>query len=378
MCVEGSDVMKVPFLDLKRQYLDLKQELDEAIQDVIDSQVFILGPRVSEFEEKLSAYCGTNYAVGCSSGTDALILSLLAAGIGKGDEVITSPFTFFATAEAIIRVGAKPVFVDIREDTYNIDPDRVVEAITSSTKAIMPVHIFGQCSDMTAILEIAEKHGLTVIEDAAQAIGAEWGGKKSGSMGKFGCFSFFPAKNLGCFGDAGAVVTSCEESYKKMISLRQHGLNPDVRYDHLHLGGNFRIDALQASVLKVKLKYIDKWNEIRSKNASLYSEKLQNTNVILPFSDPRGKHVFNQYTVRSKNRENVRERLLSLGVPTVSYYPHPVSNRKAIPKQYRTTTLEIPVCDAVCKEVFSIPVFPDLTEKELIHVADCILDSCRL
>ena len=369
--------MKVPFLDLKRQYQALKPELDEAIQDVIDSQMFILGPRVSEFEEELAAYCGTNYAVGCSSGTDALILSLLAAGIGKGDEVITSPFTFFATAEAIIRVGAKPVFVDILEDTYNIDPDRVAKAVTSSTKAIMPVHIFGQCSDMSAVLEIADKHDLIVIEDAAQAIGAEWGGKKSGSMGNFGCFSFFPAKNLGCFGDAGAVVTSCEESYKKMISMRQHGLNPNVRYDHLYLGGNFRIDALQASVLKIKLKYIDKWNETRSNNASFYSEKLQNADVILPFSDPRGKHVFNQYTVRSKNRENVRERLLSLGVPTTSYYPYPVSNRKAIPKQYRTTESEIPVCSTVCKEVFSIPVFPDLTEKELDHVADCILGSCR-
>ena len=367
--------MKVPFLDLKRQYAQLKEQLDEAVQGVIDSQMFILGSSVSKFEEELAEYCGTKFAVGCSSGTDALILSLLAAGIGKGDEVITSPFTFFATAEAIIRVGAKPVFVDIREDTYNIDPDRVVEAITPSTKAIMPVHIFGQCADMTAVLEIANEHGLIVIEDAAQAIGAEWNGKKAGSMGNFGCFSFFPAKNLGCFGDGGAVVTNCEESYKKMISMRQHGLNPDVRYDHLYLGGNFRLDALQAAVLSVKLKHVDKWNNARASNAAYYNSVLDGADLVLPFADDRGKHVFNQYSIRAANREEVRNKLNELGVPTACYYPFPASSRTAIPEEFRNT--DLPVCNRVCEGVFAVPIFPDLTDEELSHVAKSILEATK-
>ena len=367
--------MKVPFLDLKRQYVQLKEQLDEAVQNVIDSQMFILGSSVSKFEEELAEYCGTKFAVGCSSGTDALILSLLAAGIGKGDEVITSPFTFFATAEAIIRVGAKPVFVDICEDTYNIDSHRIVEAITPSTKAIIPVHIFGQCADMTAVLKIANKYGLVVIEDAAQAIGAEWHGKKAGSMGKFGCFSFFPAKNLGCFGDGGAVVTNCEKSYMKMISMRQHGLNPDVRYDHTHLGGNFRLDALQAAVLSVKLKHIDKWNNARANNAAYYNLVLDGADLVLPFIDDRGKHVFNQYSIRAANREKVRNKLNDLGVPTACYYPFSVSSRTAIPEEYRNT--DLPVCNRMCESIFAVPIFPDLTDEELSHVAKSILEAVK-
>lgn len=365
--------MNIPFLDLKRQYVHLKEQLDEAVQDVIDSQMFILGSSVSKFEEELAKYCDTKFAVGCSSGTDALILSLLAANIGKGDEVITSPFTFFATAEAIIRVGAKPVFVDICEDTYNIDPGKINEAITPSTKAIIPVHIFGQCADMTAIMEIANEHDLIVIEDAAQAIGAEWSGKKAGSMGNFGCFSFFPAKNLGCFGDGGAVVTNCEDSYKKMISMRQHGLNPDIRYDHMYLGGNFRLDAIQAAVLSVKLKYIDEWNNARRSNAEFYTSSLKASSVILPYSDERTKHVYNQYTIRVKDRDGVRDRLSKLGIPTACYYPFPASNRTAIPVEYRNDSLS--TCNKVCKDVFSIPVFPDLTKDELRYISRSILES---
>jgi len=365
--------MKIPFLDLKRQYEQIKEEIDVAIQKVIDSQMFILGDHVSKFEDDLSRYCGTKYAVGCSSGTDALILSLLAAGIEKGDEVITSPFTFFATAEAIIRVGAKPIFVDIDESTYNIDTSQIEKSITSKTKAIVPVHIFGQCSNMSEILRISDKHNLIVIEDAAQAIGAEWSGKKAGSMGNFGCFSFFPAKNLGCFGDGGAVVTNCEDSYKKMISMRQHGLNPDIRYDHMYLGGNFRLDAIQAAVLSVKLKYIDEWNNARRSNAEFYTSSLKASSVILPYSDERTKHVYNQYTIRVKDRDGVRDRLSKLGIPTACYYPFPASNRTAIPVEYRNDSLS--TCNKVCKDVFSIPVFPDLTKDELRYISRSILES---
>jgi len=365
--------MKIPFLDLKRQYEQIKEEIDVAIQKVIDSQMFILGDHVSKFEDDLSRYCGTKYAVGCSSGTDALILSLLAAGIEKGDEVITSPFTFFATAEAIIRVGAKPIFVDIDESTYNIDTSQIEKSITSKTKAIVPVHIFGQCSNMSEILRISDKHNLIVIEDAAQAIGAEWSGKKAGSMGNFGCFSFFPAKNLGCFGDGGAVVTNCEDSYKKMISMRQHGLNPNIRYDHMYLGGNFRLDAIQAAVLSVKLKYIDEWNNARRSNAEFYTSSLKASSVILPYSDERTKHVYNQYTIRVKDRDGVRDRLSKLGIPTACYYPFPASNRTAIPVEYRNDSLS--TCNKVCKDVFSIPVFPDLTKDELRYISRSILES---
>lgn len=365
--------MKIPFLDLKRQYEQIKEEIDDAIQKVVDSQMFILGDHVSKFEDDLGRYCGTKYAVGCSSGTDALILSLLAAGIEKGDEVITSPFTFFATAEAIIRVGAKPIFVDIDESMYNIDTRQIEKSITSKTKAIIPVHIFGQCSNMSEILRISEEHNLIVIEDAAQAIGSEWRGKKAGSMGDFGCFSFFPAKNLGCFGDGGAVVTNSEERYRKLISLRQHGLNPDIRYDHMYLGGNFRLDAIQAAVLSVKLKYIDEWNNARRSNAEFYTSSLKESSVILPYSDERTKHVYNQYTIRAKDRDGVRGRLSKLGIPTACYYPFPASNRTAIPVEYRNDSLS--TCNKVCKDVFSIPVFPDLTKDELRYISRSILES---
>ena len=364
--------MKVPFLDLKRQYVQIKDELDQAISRVVQSQQFILGEEVQKFETNFAKYCGTPYAVGCSSGTDALILSLLCAGVGKGDEVITSPFTFFSTIETILRVGARPVFVDIEPRTFNIDTSKIEGKITKNTKAIIPVHIFGQCANMDVVLELATCYKLTVIEDAAQAIGSTWNGKKSGSMGDYGCFSFFPGKNLGCFGDGGAVVTKSEESYRKLLSLRQHGLNPTVRYDHTALGGNFRLDAIQAAVLDVKLKYIDTWNSGRADNAEFYNQQLSSA-CDVPVLHSNATHVYNQYTLLVNNRESIRSRLDARGVPTAVYYPKSQASLQAVPIEFRDETLS--VCNSVCDRVLSIPVFPDLTPEERSHITNSVIDS---
>jgi len=357
--------MNVPFLDLTRQYKTISKRVDAAIQDVVTSQQFVLGPTVLKFEEKLAKYCGTKFAVGCSSGTDALLMSLLAAGIGKGDEVITTPFTFFSTAEVIIRVGAKPIFVDIDEKTFNIDVSQIEQVISSKTRAIIPVHIFGQCVNMTEVLSIAKSHRLIVIEDAAQAIGAKWNEERAGSMGDFGCFSFFPSKNLGAFGDGGAVVTNSEKSYRDLLMIRQHGLNPEIRYDHVILGGNFRMDAIQAAVLAVKLDHIEEWNEARRSNANYYEQMLFGiceTQKTLC----QAHHVYNQFTIKVDKRDKVQEKLAALGVPSVVYYPFPISCRSAIPEQMRNSSL--PICKKVCDQVLSLPIFPELTsaEKDLV------------
>ena len=360
--------MTIPFLDLKRQYHEIKKEIDVAISRVVESQSFILGSEVSSFEENFAAYCGTKYAVGCSSGTDALILSLLAADIGPGHEVITTPFTFFATIEAILRVGAVPIFVDIDLATFNIDPLKIEAAISEKTRAIMPVHIFGQCSDMTKIKSIGDAHSLWVIEDAAQAAGAEWKGKKAGSIGELGCFSFFPAKNLGCFGDGGAVTTNDKALYEKMLAIRQHGMSPATRYQHTKLGGNFRLDAIQAAILNVKLKYLDEWNQKRISNATTYDSSL--TGCKLPYRDLNGKHVYNQYTLMSEKRDEIVSYLNSKNISSMVYYPFPASSMKAIPETFRNE--DMPMCKKACENVFSIPVYPDLKNEEICDIIESI------
>ncbi len=368
--------MNIPFLDLKTQYLTVKEEIKSAIEDVLEAQQFILGPKVEEFEHNIATYSGTKYAVGVSSGTDALLISLMALDIKPSDGVITSAFTFFATAGSISRLQAIPVFVDIDPITYNIDPEKIENAITNKTKAIMPVHLFGQCADMEPILEIAEKYDLYVIEDAAQSIGAEYKGQKAGSMGNLGIFSFFPSKNLGGFGDGGMVITNDDDLYKKIKILRIHGSEP--KYYHKMLGGNFRLDAIQAAILVVKLKHLDKWSQLRRNNAEFYDRKfseaglLERNNVILPQSDDKGKgdfnyHVYNQYTIRANKRDELREYLTKCNIGTAIYYPcslhlQPCFSRLGYKKG------DLPISEELSKRVLSLPIYPELGKEHIEYI----------
>lgn len=361
--------MSIPFLDLKRQYEKIKEEVKPEIDEVCMTQNFINGSKVKELEKNFASFCGTKHAVGCSSGTDALILSLLALDIGRGDEVITTPFTFFATIEAIIRVGATPVLVDIEEETYNLDTDRIEEVITEKTKAIVPVHIFGQCCDMTKIMSIADKYNLHVIEDAAQAVGAEHKNRRAGSFGTTGCFSFFPSKNLGGFGDGGIVTTNDDKLYKKMLMLRQHGIDTDNPYFYKYLGGNFRLDALQAAVVNVKLRYIVEWQETRRKNA-LYYDKALNS-VIRPIEQQNNYHVYNQYVIRHSRRDEIKKHMTDLGIGCAIYYPYPLHLQPCIDfLGYKEG--DFPVCEVACREVLALPIYPEVTKGEQDAVISAI------
>ncbi|MGA8179187.1 MAG: DegT/DnrJ/EryC1/StrS family aminotransferase, partial [Desulfobacterales bacterium] len=325
--------MKVPLLDLKEQYKTIKEEILKTAEDVFESQYFILGPKVKALEEKIAQYCSSSHAVGVSSGTDALLISLMTADIGYQDTVITSPYTFFATAGCIVRCGARPVFVDVDPETYNISPNLLERTIGSMTraqltklKAVIPVHLYGQCADMTPILQICEKHNLIVIEDAAQAIGAEYNGRRAGSMGDFGCFSFFPSKNLGAFGDGGMVATNSEEFYSKLLKLRVHGSHP--KYYHQLVGGNFRLDAFQAAVVSVKLKYLDQWTKARQENARIYRTLFETAGltdaVQLPV-EKETRHIYNQFVIRvNEKRDDLRHFLSDAGIGTEVYYPVPL------------------------------------------------------
>jgi len=318
--------MNVPLLDLKAQFQPIRAEVLAAMQTVCDEQGFVLGPRVVAFEESIAGYIGSRYAIGCASGSDALLLSLMAVGVRAGDEVITIPFTFFATAGAVSRLGAKPVFVDIQADSFNIDPKLIEKAITPRTKAIIPVHLFGQCADMTAINEIAKRKKVRVIEDACQAIGAAQQEKRAGVLGDTGCFSFFPTKNLGGFGDGGLITTNDQTLADSMAMLRVHG--SQVRYLHEAVGINSRLDALQAAVLQIKLKYLDQWTEGRRRNAGRYQQLFVQTKhadrVTLPSTMPGNFHVYNQFTVRAPKRDELRAFLKEKGVGTEVYYPLPL------------------------------------------------------
>jgi dTDP-4-amino-4,6-dideoxygalactose transaminase len=370
--------MQVPLLDLKAQYESMQTEIEETVLRVCRSQQFILGPEVEGLERELADYCETKYAVAMSSGTDALLAALAALGVGAGDEVITTPFTFFATAGCIWRAGATPVFVDVDPASFNLDPRGIESAITSRTKAIMPVHLYGQCADMDPINAIARKHGLAVIEDAAQAIGAEYRGKRAGSLSAIGCFSFFPTKNLGGFGDGGAVTTDDPELYARLKLIRTHG---DVgNYKHAIVGANFRIDALQAAVLRVKLRKLDEWTEARQRNAAayhrLFAERgLLGGSVKAPAS-LTGRHVYNQYVVRVDDRDRLMQHLAARGVGTRVYYPISLHQQECF-KALGYGTGDMPKSEAAARESLALPIYPELTAAQIRYVADSISEFYR-
>jgi dTDP-4-amino-4,6-dideoxygalactose transaminase len=360
----------VPLLDLKREYAPIRNDILSAITEVIDSTQFIMGPKITELETALATYCQSDYALGVSSGTDALLLALMALDIKAGDEVITSPFTFFATAGSIARVGAKAVFVDIDPDTFNIDAGKIEAAITSRTKAIMPVHLFGQMANMTAIMDIANRHSIAVIEDAAQAIGSKtlYNGVEmpAGSIGTIGCFSFFPSKNLGCCGDGGLVTTNDPALAQKMTLLRVHGAKE--RYFHQMVGGNFRLDPLQAAVLLVKLPYLEPHHKGRIQNAKFYNTALANSPYGLPKVAPGNRMIYNQYTLRVPNREALMTTLATNNIGHAIYYPRPLHVQDCF-ASWGYKKGDFPEAEKAANEVLSIPIFSGLTPDELQTVA---------
>jgi dTDP-4-amino-4,6-dideoxygalactose transaminase len=363
----------VPMVDLKRQFNDIKKEVFGVLTEVLESSQYILGPKVAEFEQKIVSYHGMGEGVGVASGTDALHLAVEALGIGEGDEVITTPFTFFATAEAIIYTGARPVFVDIEPDTMNLDPRKIEAKITKKTKAILPVHIFGHPADMEGICRVARRHKLKVIEDCAQSFGAEIRGKKAGSFGDASCFSFYPSKNLGAFGDGGMVLLKNRNIAKKVRMLRNHGSGG--AYRHESVGFNSRLDELQAGVLLVKLKRIDKYNERRKKNAALYN-KLLSEKVQRPVERTGCSHVYHQYTIRSNRRDAIQKCLRGHGVSSVVYYPIPLHLQKAV-SYLGYKKGDFPVAEETARKVLSLPIYPEIEENTVRRIAGIINDVCE-
>jgi dTDP-4-amino-4,6-dideoxygalactose transaminase len=368
----------VPLLDLKAQYRAIRTEVLEAMATVCDEQGFVLGPRVSAFEGAVAQYVGSAHAIGCASGSDALLLALMAMGVKAGDEVVTVPFTFFATAGAISRLGAKPVFVDIQSDTFNMDPQQVERALTPKTKAIIPVHLFGQCADMAVLNQVARQKRVRIIEDACQAIGAAQQGRRAGILGDTGCFSFFPTKNLGGFGDGGLITTNDGGLAESMAMLRVHGSR--VRYLHEAVGINSRLDALQAAVLHVKLKYLDQWTEGRRRNADRYrqlfdEEKLQDR-LILPPTASGNFHVYNQYTIRVQKRDELRTYLKENGVGTEVYYPLPMHLQNCY-RDLGHRKGAFPVSERAAEEVLSLPIYAELTCEQQGYVVEKIAEFFR-
>ena len=382
--------MKVPLLDLKAQYDTIRPELEQAIHDVMESQQFILGPFVQQCEEAIAKYCSSPHGVGMSSGTDALLICLMAENVGPGDEVITTPYTFFATVGAISRLGATPVFVDIDPVTYNIAPDQIAAKITPRTKAIIPVHLYGQSADMQAIMDVAAAHGVVVIEDAAQSLGAEYNGKRSGTIGEYGCFSFFPSKNLGAAGDGGMVVTSDAARAEKLRILRAHGSSP--KYYHRMVGGNFRLDALQGAIVSAKLRHLDSWTEGRRRNAERYNrlfaesgltvcntrEQVENRgnsghgtpHVVLP-TETTQRHVFNQYVIRVSARDELRAALQKKNVGTEVYYPVPMHAQECF-RGLGYHVGDFPESENAAAQTLALPIYPELTDAQAAYVVHCI------
>jgi len=361
---------KLQFVDLSEQHRKIRKEIDSAIKRVIDYSDFILGEEVELFEREFANYCQVKYCIGVASGTAALHMSLVALGIDSGDEVITTPLTFMATVEPVIWLGAKPVLVDIDERTYNINPDLIEEKITKKTKAIICVHLYGQSCEMESLKKIAKKHKLFLIEDCAQAHGAKYKGKMVGGVGDVGCFSFFPAKNLGCFGDGGAVVTNNIKIDKKVRLLRNHGRRE--KYKHLIVGYGERLDTLQAAVLRVKLKYLDKWNEKRRQNAYYFNRLLRRANVVLPFEDKNMSSVYYVYSIRVKNRDKLKKNLEKMGIPTNVYYPKPLHLQPAL-EFLDYAEGSFPVSEKVCKEIISLPIYPELSKKKIKMIAEAVV-----
>ena len=360
--------MSVPFFDLKLQNSKIRKEIDAAITSVVDSAHFILGSNVAELEKEAAAYHGAKYAIGVASGTDALHLAIRALGIGAGDEVITTPFTFVATAEIISYTGAKPVFADIDPDTFNISPDSIKKSVTKKTKAIIPVHLYGQPADMDRVMNIAKENDLFVIEDSAQAIGAKYHGKHVSTIGDAGCVSFFPTKNLGGFGDGGMVITNSDEVNNTVRVLRGHGSRITYHYDMV--GYNSRLDEIQAAVLRVKLRYLESYMEARRMNASIYDKLLAGT-VQTPKEGKDLRHVYNQYTIKAKNRNQLQEFLKSKGVGSSIYYPLALHLQKVY-QDLGYKLGDMPNCERIQDEVLSLPIFPELTEAQITEVASAI------
>ncbi len=384
--------MKVPLLDLKGQYSSIKDEARRAIDEVCDSQNFILGPQVKELEEAVAGYSGAGYGIGVSSGTDALLISLMALDVSYGDTVLTTPYTFFATGGVISRLGARPVFVDIDPNTYNIDTDKLRLAIKKESdngakpKAIIPVHLYGQCADMDPIIKAASEYDIKVVEDAAQAIGAEYNGRRAGSMGDIGCFSFFPSKNLGGFGDGGMVVTNDKQLAEKITILRVHGSSP--KYYHKIMGGNFRLDTLQAAVVNIKLKYLENWTLMRQKNAERYNGLFKNTGLFDPAKDSGSsvstrypvslplvkygnRHIYNQYIIRAGKRDGLRKFLSENEIGTEIYYPLPLHLQECYAYLgYKEG--DFPHAEKAAHETLALPIFPELTADQQAYVVNKI------
>jgi len=361
--------MVVPFFDITRQNEPLKKELHAALRSVADSGKYILGENVTAFENEFAAYCGTKHAIGVASGTDALHLALVAAGVGPGDEVITAPFTFVATAEAIAYCGAKPVFVDVEAKTFNIDPSKVAAKITKKTKAFLPVHLYGLACQMDPIVELAKKHNLAIIEDCAQATGSIYSNSKVGSFG-LGCFSFFPTKNLGCFGDGGIITTNSEDLSTELRVIRNHGTRK--AYHHDIIGYNSRLDALQAAILRIKLAKIDKYVAQRRKNAAFYAESLKEIEQIaLPTEAASDMHTYNQFTIMVDQRDALVSHLKGKSIGAMIYYPVSLHLQKAFAYLGHKSG-DFPVCEDVQSKVLSLPIFPELKEAELAEVCSAI------
>lgn len=358
----------IPMVDLGKQFAEIREEILEMMSGILDSSQYILGPKVREFEEKMAEYTGVSHAIGVASGTDALHLSVEALGIGDGDEVITTPFTFFATAEAIIYTGAKPVFVDIEQDTFNIDCNRIEEMITPRTKAILPVHLFGHPSDMERIVEIAERRNLSVVEDCAQAVGAEVRGKRVGSFGNAGCFSFYPSKNLGAYGDGGLITLNDRDLSDAVKGLRNHGSKGS--YLHDSVGFNSRLDEIQAGILLVKLRKLDEYNRKRRLNASLYRSLLCDS-VRCPSEKEGSYHVYNQYTITAGNRDEIQRALKENSISSVVYYPRPLHLQKALSFLGHREG-DFPRAEQAAREVLSLPMYPELEESSIGKIAEII------
>lgn len=367
--------MKIPLLDLVSQYHAIKPEIDAAVQRVFESQYFILGPEVTACEAAIAAYSQCAHGCGVSSGTDALLIALMNEDIGAGDEVITTPYTFFATAGSIARTGAKPVFVDIRPDTFNLDPAQIEARITSHTKAIMVVHLYGLMADMDPIMDIARRHNLIVIEDAAQAIGSEYKGRRAGSIGDYGCFSFFPSKNLGGAGDGGMVVSQDAARAEKLATMRNHGMKP--KYYNQYIGGNFRLDALQAAVINVKLPHLDDWSKARQKNAERYHQLFEDAGltdgtVTLPWiPDSTHRHIFNQYVIRVDRREALREHLAKQDIGSEIYYPVPLHLQECFAYLGHQVG-DFPESERAAAETVALPIYPELTAEQADYVVSNI------
>jgi dTDP-4-amino-4,6-dideoxygalactose transaminase len=371
--------MNIPLLDLKAQYATIRADVNAAIQEVLDSQHFILGPKVEQCEKAIAAYSQCSHAIGVSSGSDALLVCLMAENIGPGDEVITTPYTFFATVGAISRLGATPVFVDIDPATYNLDVTQIAEKISKKTRAIIPVHLFGQMADMDPIMSLAEQHGLVVIEDAAQAIGAEYKGRRAGSIGNYGCFSFFPSKNLGAIGDGGMVVTNDAQGAEKVKILRGHGAKP--KYHHRVVGGNFRLDAIHAAVVSAKLPYLDSWTAGRQLNAGIYDRLFSDAGISSRGERGRNfvglpavvttRHIFNQYVIRVSRRDELQAFLKAKGIGTEVYYPVPMHMQECF-SYLGHSAGAFPESERAAKETLALPIQPELAEPQLHYVVECV------